>query len=89
MATTQRNAQPALDGERIAEATEAPELRVHCFGTLRVSYGGATVDGFESQKVRALFAYLACHRGRPLSRDHLAAVFWPGKDEEAARRNLR
>ena len=89
MAATQRGAQPALDLDPSAEATERPTLRVHCFGTLRVSYGGVAVDGFESQKVRGLFAYLACHRGQPLSRDHLAAVFWPGKDEEGARRNLR
>ena len=89
MAATQRGAQPDLDLDQPADATERPTLRVHCFGTLRVSYGGVAVDGFESQKVRGLFAYLACHRGQPLSRDHLAAVFWPGKDEEGARRNLR
>jgi DNA-binding SARP family transcriptional activator len=88
METMQRDAQAVLDPARDA-ATERPVLRVHCFGTLRVSYGGTAVDGFESQKVRGLFAYLACHRGQPLSRDHLAAVFWPDKDEEAARRNLR
>src|SRR5262245_39170961 len=89
MAAQQRSAQPvtALDGAALG--TERTALRVHCFGTLRVSYGGLAVDGFESQKVRGLFAYLACHRGQPLSRDHLAAVFWPGKDEEGARRNLR
>jgi DNA-binding SARP family transcriptional activator len=89
MATMQRSAQPALDATPGAEPAERRGLRVQCFGTLRVSYGGGAVDGFESQKVRGLFAYLACHHGRPLSRDHLAAVFWPGKDEEAARRNLR
>jgi DNA-binding SARP family transcriptional activator len=87
MATSQRSEQAGP--ERTAPAPERPVLRVHCFGSLRVSWGGAAVDGFESQKVRGLFAYLACHRGQPLSRDHLAAVFWPGKDEEAARRNLR
>jgi DNA-binding SARP family transcriptional activator len=86
---TRRGAEPALDLDPSAEGTERPTLRIHCFGTLRVSYGGVAVDGFESQKVRGLFAYLACHRGQPLTRDHLAAVFWPGKDEEGARRNLR
>lgn len=67
----------------------APALRVHCFGSLEISFAGAALEGFESQKVRALFVYLACHLGQPLTRDHLAAVFWPDKDEEAARRNLR
>jgi len=84
----QPSVQPGLD-RGADETAPRPGLRIHCFGTLRVSYGGTAVDGFESQKVRGLFAYLACHRGQPLSRDHLAAVFWPGKDEEGARRNLR
>ncbi|MDX1383472.1 MAG: hypothetical protein R3190_07515, partial [Thermoanaerobaculia bacterium] len=66
-----------------------PALRVHCFGTLELSLAGAPLEGFESQKVRALFVYLACHHDQPLTRDHLAAFFWPDKDEESARRNLR
>ncbi|HVR28240.1 MAG TPA: BTAD domain-containing putative transcriptional regulator [Thermoanaerobaculia bacterium] len=88
MAAWQRSSQTTARA-RIVEIEERPGLRVHCFGTLRVSWAGNAVDGFESQKVRGLFAYLVCHRGQALSRDHLAAVFWPGKDEEAARRNLR
>lgn len=64
-------------------------LRIHCLGTLQVAHAGEPVDRFESQKVRALFAYLACHLGNALSRDHLAALFWPEKDENSARRNLR
>ncbi|HMB52250.1 MAG TPA: BTAD domain-containing putative transcriptional regulator, partial [Thermoanaerobaculia bacterium] len=44
---------------------------------------------FESQKVRALLAYLACHRDVELSRDHLAELLWPEADPDNARRNLR
>jgi DNA-binding SARP family transcriptional activator len=68
---------------------EGGQLRVHGFGSLEISWDGAAVEGFESQKVRALLLYLACNRDRPLTRDHLAATFWPDKDEDAARRNLR
>lgn len=44
---------------------------------------------FESQKARALMAYLALHRDQVLSRDHVATLLWPDKDDQAARRNLR
>lgn len=44
---------------------------------------------FESQKVRALLAYLACNRDAQLTRDHLADLLWPDSAPDAARRNLR
>ncbi len=65
------------------------QLRIQCFGELEVRYGDQRLAGFESQKVRALLVYLACHLNRSLSRDHLAAFLWPEKNEETARRNLR
>ena len=67
----------------------APALEIRCFGGLEVRRGGAPVTGFESRKVRALFAYLVCQRGRAFPRQRLAALFWPDKPAEAARRNLR
>lgn len=63
------------------------ELRL--LGSFRISRGGRTVRGFESQKVRALLAYLAVQQERSFSRDHLAALLWPGEPPEAARQNLR
>ncbi len=62
---------------------------MRCLGGFEVRYDDRPVTGFESQKVRALLAYLACHRDRALRRDHLAGLLWPEKSEEAARRNLR
>lgn len=50
---------------------------------------GRQLRAFESQRVRALLAYLALHRRRLFSRDHLAGLLWPERDEEASRRNLR
>ncbi len=47
------------------------------------------ISGFESHKVRALFAYLITQRERSFSRDHLACLLWPEKPDETARRNLR
>jgi DNA-binding SARP family transcriptional activator len=65
------------------------KLEIHLLGGFRVSREGRTVSGFESQKVRALLAYLGVHRGRSFSRDQLAGLLWPEELSEAARRNLR
>lgn len=64
-------------------------LTVRLLGGFEVRAGERAVDGFESQKVRALFAYLALHREKAQSRDLLAGLLWPERGEEAARRNLR
>lgn len=65
------------------------ELRVRLLGGFEVWHGQRKVEGFESQKVRALFAYLVSHRDRVLSREHLAELLWPERDSEAARHVLR
>ena len=65
------------------------KLRILLLGGFEVWHEGQQLRGFESQKVRALFAYLALRRGHAASRDHLAGMFWGEKDEESARRNLR
>lgn len=65
------------------------ELRVRLLGGFEVWHGDRKVEGFESQKVRALFAYLVSHRDRVLSREHLAELLWPERDPEAARHVLR
>ena len=64
-------------------------LRVMLLGGFEVWHDGRLQRGFESQKVRALLAYLLLNRGRSFSRDTLATFFWPDRDDEAARRNLR
>ncbi|MGD2113460.1 MAG: AAA family ATPase [Acidobacteriota bacterium] len=64
-------------------------VEVRLLGGFRVSRGSTTVGGFESQKVRALLAYLAVGRGRSFRRDHLAPLLWPEESDERARRNLR
>jgi DNA-binding SARP family transcriptional activator len=68
---------------------ESEGLRVRLLGGFEVWSGGQLVDGFESQKVRALLAYLVCHPGRVLARDHLAGLLWPERNPEAARHALR
>ena len=64
-------------------------FRVLLLGGFEIWNRGGQVRGFESQKVRALLAYLALHRGRAFRRDRLASMFWSDRDDETARRNLR
>lgn len=64
-------------------------LEIRLLGGFEVSLGNRPVPRFESQRVRALFAYLATQPGRAFSRDHLIGLLWPGQDEAIARHNLR
>ncbi len=63
-------------------------LDIRLLGELEIS-GSRRVVRFESQRARALIAYLAAHPGRAFSRDQLAGLFWPHHGETAARQNLR
>lgn len=64
-------------------------LVIHLLGPFHVSLGGEPVTGFESNKVRALLAYLAVYADRPHSREALAALLWPDQPDAKARHNLR
>lgn len=64
-------------------------LEINYFGLLQVRLNGKKID-FNWQ-AKMLFGYLAYHSSKALSRDHLARVFWPEKQEsqpESARRSL-
>lgn len=64
-------------------------IRVRLFGGFEAWHGENHLRGFESQKVRALFSYLACQRERAFSREHLAGLLWPEFDSESSRHALR
>ncbi len=64
-------------------------LSIRLLGTLQVTLAGEPVRGFESDKVRALLAYLAVEVGHPHRREKLAGLLWPERPEKAARANLR
>lgn len=64
-------------------------LEVRLLGGFDVRLAGQPVTGFESQKVRALLAYLVANEGKPISRELLASLLWSGKSPESSRRNLR
>ena len=64
-------------------------IEIRLLGGFEVRRGALPVEGFESKKVRALFAYLLLDRGQRVSRERLAALLWPEQSDESARRNLR
>jgi DNA-binding SARP family transcriptional activator len=64
-------------------------LSLSLLGPLQVTLDGAPVTAFESDKVRALLAYLVVEANRPHSRDKLAGLLWPEWPDRDARNNLR
>jgi predicted ATPase/DNA-binding SARP family transcriptional activator len=63
------------------------QLSLAFLGQYRVSLAGTPVAGFESDKVRALLAYLAVEAPAQ-RREVLAALLWPEMPEASARHNL-
>ena len=68
--------------------TSPAEIEIYSLGPLGVKRGGEAVKGFESDKARALLAYLALERGFPHPREALTEMLWPDLSPAAARHNL-
>jgi DNA-binding SARP family transcriptional activator len=64
-------------------------LSLSLLGPFQATLDGEPVNAFESDKVRALLAYLAVEADRPHSRDKLAGLLWPERPDRDARNNLR
>ena len=66
-----------------------PRLCLNLLGTFQAILDDAPITNFESDKVRALLAYLAVESDRPQRRETLAGLLWPDMGERDARTNLR
>jgi DNA-binding SARP family transcriptional activator len=64
-------------------------LSLSLLGPFRAVLDGEPVTAFESNKVRALLAYLAAEADRPHSREKLAGLLWPERSDRDASANLR
>jgi WD40 repeat protein/DNA-binding SARP family transcriptional activator len=64
-------------------------LALSLFGSFTATLDGALITTFESNKVRALLAYLAAEADRPHRREALAALLWPDWPQQSAMSNLR
>ena len=64
-------------------------LSISLLGQFRVTRGEQPIVAFESDRVRALLAYLVVEADRAHDRSTLADLLWPERSEQAARTNLR
>jgi predicted ATPase/DNA-binding SARP family transcriptional activator len=64
-------------------------LTLGLLGSLQVMVANAPPATFESDKARALLAYLVVESGQPHRRESLLGLLWPDCSEDIARRNLR
>jgi DNA-binding SARP family transcriptional activator len=64
-------------------------LFINLLGPFQATVDGETLRGFDSDKVRALLAYLAAEAGRPHRREALAGLLWPDQSDLKARNSLR
>jgi ABC-type oligopeptide transport system substrate-binding subunit/DNA-binding SARP family transcriptional activator len=64
-------------------------LQIHLLGTFQAALNDQSIAGFDSNKVRALLAYLAVEADRPHARDELIGLLWPDQPDTAARASLR
>jgi len=61
-------------------------LTIHLLGAFHAAVDGVPVSGFESEKVRALLAYLAVDSDRDHRRERSAGLQGGGGDEEQGSR---
>src|SRR5512135_2103661 len=64
-------------------------LMLGVLGAFQVTLASGSTAKFESDKTRALLAYLAVEADRPHRREMLSGLFWPDQSEQTARHNLR
>lgn len=64
-------------------------LELGLLGPFQVLLDGQPVTAFESNKVRALLAYLASESTRAQLRERLAALLWPDWPQQSTMSNLR
>lgn len=64
-------------------------LSISLLGAFQATLDGVPLHDFESDKARALLAYLVVEADQPHRREALAGLLWPESDESTARGNLR
>ncbi|MGE5222742.1 MAG: AfsR/SARP family transcriptional regulator, partial [Omnitrophica WOR_2 bacterium] len=64
-------------------------LELYLLGPFVVALDGKPITAFESNKVRALLAYLVVEANQPQRREKLAELLWSGWPQRSALNNLR
>ena len=66
-----------------------PTVKLYLLGGFQITRDDQPLTAFRSDRARALLAYLALESNRPLTRPHLAKLFWGQYELKVARANLR
>lgn len=64
------------------------DFDVQCLGMFAISHDGRRVTFPRNRKVEGVLKYLVMHHHRPVSRDVLMRLGWPGANREAAANDL-
>ena len=78
----------AAEAETTDDAPVTPSLEVYLLSPFRVFANDRSIEDWPNCKGKAIFKYLATHRGQPVPKEVLMEVFWPEADQDAARNNL-
>jgi WD40 repeat protein/serine/threonine protein kinase/DNA-binding SARP family transcriptional activator len=65
------------------------QLAISLLGQFQATLDGTSLHNFESDKARALLAFLAVEKEQPHRRETLVGLLWPDSTESTARANLR
>jgi DNA-binding SARP family transcriptional activator len=79
---------PACGHQGEPDLDQLQALEVQCLGYFAVRLGGRTLGPWPNRRAKALFKYLVLHRDRPVHKEVLMDVFWPGVPLNAARNSL-
>jgi DNA-binding SARP family transcriptional activator len=60
-------------------------LKIHMLGPFGVRLDDQLITQFDTEKTRAMLAYLASESGHPHQREYLAEMFWPERLPGATR----
>jgi len=82
---------PAVLQEALAQAVQAPGLRIETFGQFRLWRDGQVIDVWERPQAETVLKLLLIRRargGRAVAADELITRLWPDSDEESGRKKL-
>jgi DNA-binding SARP family transcriptional activator/ActR/RegA family two-component response regulator len=75
----------------VAQATQAPDLRIQTFGQFRLWRAGKPIGDWERPQAETIVKLLLVRRvrgGRAMAADELITRLWPDSDEESGRKKL-
>lgn len=63
-------------------------VNIYFFGVFRILINGDLIKDWQNGKSKTIFKYPVAHRQRPISKEFLMELLWPGSEIECARNNL-